>query len=269
MHLKARSPGRRMVNRSWGPDQKGVPPRPSSLPAPPDRCNSCRRSSTPKYESALKKYQLHSNDTSKWSWSPAFPELIGHEVTRLGASEDDCLRAQLHYSDLFSAVDPRSDFIPSLLSGYIEPAGETPVDLAVGINGQIWTTTQTYDFPVAGRQRGTWEALVPESAFTAGKNLVEVFAIRGDDKDPILSRVYSSQFEQTPTNNLILEVARWRRGVEFSGFYPQEWWGDHPARWTNGNASFSIPIDPTEPPQGLGAETGAHRAQGDGAEDPR
>ena len=204
-----------------------------------------------KYESALKKYQLHSNDTSKWSWSPAFPELIGHEVTRLGASEDDCLRAQLHYSDLFSAVDPRSDFIPSLLSGYIEPAGETPVDLAVGINGQIWTTTQTYDFPVAGRQRGTWEALVPESAFTAGKNLVEVFAIRGDDKDPILSRVYSSQFEQTPTNNLILEVARWRRGVEFSGFYPQEWWGDHPARWTNGNASFSIPIDPTEPPQGL------------------
>ena len=204
-----------------------------------------------KFQSALRKYRLHNNRTSGFSWSPVFPQLIGREVALLGAGENNRIRARLHYADLFWEVNPRGDFIPSLLSGHLEPEGKVPINLAVAINGRIRATTRTYGFPVAGRQSGAWEALVPEDTFTAGKNLVEVFTIRGSHDNPILSRVYSSQHQVLPINNLILEVARWRRGVESSGFYPQEWWGDRPARWTNGNASLAILIDPAKPPQGL------------------
>ena len=204
-----------------------------------------------KFQSSLRKYRLPNNGTSSSSWSPVFPELIGREVALLATNEDDRIRARLHYPELFSEVTPLSDFIPSLLSGHVEPAGEEPVDLAVGINGHIRGTTQTYGFRVAGSERGAWEALVPEDSFTAGANLVEVFAIRGDRNNPILFRVYSSRHEIPQTSNLVLEVARWRRGVEFSGFYPQEWWGDRPARWTTGDATVTLRIDPANPPHGL------------------
>ncbi len=204
-----------------------------------------------KFRSALRKYRLYDRGTSAWSWSPVFPELIGREVAHTAAGADEHLRARLHYADLFSDVDPAADFVPSFLSGYLEPAGGPPIDLAIGVNGTIRTTTRTYAFAVAGRQTGAWEALVPANVFTAGRNLVEVFTIGGSRDNPILSRVYSSRHEILPITNLALEAARWRNGVESSGFYPQEWWADRPARWTNGNAGLVITAGSEAPPRGL------------------
>ncbi len=202
-------------------------------------------------QSALTNKQLLGKGTSQWSWSPVFPELIGREAALLDSGGDARIRAQLHYSDLLEEVNPGGGYIPSLLSGHLELEGKERIDLAVSVNGQIRATTRTYGFPVLGRHSGAWEALVPENVFTAGKNLVEVFTIRGSRDHPILSRLYSSQYEVPAHENLILEVARWRQGIEFSGLYPQGWWGDRPGRWTNGNASLAIRLDPARPPRHL------------------
>ena len=105
--------------------------------------------------------------------------------------------------------------------------------------------------PTEGKEEGVWEVLVPEDAFISGQNLVEAFVIRRGRGDLLLSRIYSSMDQIPSRNNLVLEVARWYWGVDSAGLYPQEWWGDRPARWTDGAASLVIPIDQARPPKGL------------------
>ena len=48
--------------------------------------------------------------------------------------------------------------------------------LAVALNGTIQAVTQPWNLPLNGRQ-GSWAAVVPETAFQAGPNTVEVFVV--------------------------------------------------------------------------------------------
>jgi hypothetical protein len=53
--------------------------------------------------------------------------------------------------------------------------------------------------------------------------------------------------------NISLGSRRWF-GVMESGFHGQEWNGDRPIRWTNGNANIVVPLDPEHPPTTLRIE---------------
>ena len=205
-----------------------------------------------KYQS-FRKHRLRNGDRdgALAYWSPVYPDLIERGVADMTRDDGARISARLHYPDLFQRVKLDSDFVPVLVSGYVEPPGRLPINVAVAINGRIWATTRTYGFRTEGREKGAWEVLVPKDVFMSGRNLMEVFEIRGGEEDPVLARIYSSIGQVPSRNNLVLEVARWSQGVESSGLYPQEWWGDRPARWTNGAATLLIPIDRVTPPKML------------------
>lgn len=86
--------------------------------------------------------------------------------------------AQAHFDDAgaFASVDPQGAVVPSFvrarLSGPI-PSGQR---LAVAVNGTVRGVSQSFDSN--GQIR--LGALVPPSAFRAGKNDVQVYAIGGD-----------------------------------------------------------------------------------------
>ena len=75
-----------------------------------------------------------------------YPELVGRPLDSLML---DANRAgplvKFAKPSLFRKVDPASDFIPALVEGFIGPSPgfESPLDLAIAINGSVAATTRT------------------------------------------------------------------------------------------------------------------------------
>lgn len=106
------------------------------------------------------------------------PELHGTRTASLKQSASPPLELDLiRYGDEFN--DQASFQVPSLYEGAILsniPLAESPVILAVAVNGTIRAVTRTY------QQAGylnQWAAMVPESAFHEGKNDVKFFRVTG------------------------------------------------------------------------------------------
>jgi hypothetical protein len=72
-------------------------------------------------------------------------------------------------------VDPQSNSVPGLIAGAIkaEKGSKEIIHLAIAVNGAIGVVTRTY--PLRGATR--FSGLVPEEAFRAGENQVEVYRI--------------------------------------------------------------------------------------------
>jgi hypothetical protein len=107
-------------------------------------------------------------------------ELLGREVGRVGVHGPGRVRIELDDAESFADVQARSSFVPSSVRGVAHlPKGTPgPVDLAVAVNGVIRGVVRTWD--VGGTAR--WSALVPETAFVAGSNRVEVFVVSADEE---------------------------------------------------------------------------------------
>ncbi len=92
---------------------------------------------------------------------------------------------ELEGRNFFDNVDLRSSFLLCLARGRIQPPAETgsPVFLAVAVRGVIRATTRTSP---AVEGNGFFNALIDPSAFTAGRNRVEVFLIEGSEDQPVL-----------------------------------------------------------------------------------
>jgi hypothetical protein len=87
-------------------------------------------------------------------------------------------RVELEGGSLLSAVDPASDLLPTYLEGRVRGLSPRPGVLAFAVNGRVVATTATLS---GGRDAG-FAALVPESAVHAGRNALEVFAVRGSGR---------------------------------------------------------------------------------------
>ena len=108
------------------------------------------------------------------------PELIGRSLDSLAVDEEvGGLFARLAAPALFRKVDPASGFVPALVEGFVEPGSEleSPLDLAIAINGTVAATTRTRRSPL-GRGLLVFSALAPETAFRRGANDVTVLVIR-------------------------------------------------------------------------------------------
>ncbi len=105
------------------------------------------------------------------------PQLLGHRLEEF-SSVHTKVQIQIDRPDRFATVDLQSDFVPAHITGGVSPPlnGDSPFSLAVAVNGTIQATTQPWSVPVYGRP-GSWSALVPEAAFRAGRNTVEVCVI--------------------------------------------------------------------------------------------
>ena len=165
------------------------------------------------------------------------------------------VQVTVDFPGVFTQVDRNSNFIPGHLTGAVRQRGENAdpneaVPLGVAVNGVLAGITRPYDFPVAGR-RNAWEVVIDTQLVRDGANTVEVFTIDATGDGPaMLARAYTSEIGGLETN-LIREEAAVLWGVRSSGFYPTEWAGEQPFRWTGERVSLIVPVDQDAPPSEL------------------
>ncbi|TXT23059.1 MAG: sulfatase [Planctomycetota bacterium] len=108
------------------------------------------------------------------------PELVGQSVQSLEQSSEPRVEIEtLRYGT--EVVDSPNSERPCYFSGTIvsPTSADEPVVLAVAVNGTIHAVTQ------ADQQFGSgsrWSAMVPEWAFHAGQNDVQIYSVRATDR---------------------------------------------------------------------------------------
>lgn len=131
-------------------------------------------------ESVERKYRIFGEPSSEsfFRFGELAP-LIGQEVATL---RRDPARAEVSVATdpLFDAVDVSGGFIPGFVKGSVETIGnaaEKEIQLAIALNGIVAATTRTY------YQSGTqlFTSLLPEDAFVAGKNELEIYEVTRAD----------------------------------------------------------------------------------------
>ena len=112
------------------------------------------------------------------------PELLSRPVRSFAVEQSE--GARFVDAKAYGQVDPRSPTVPSWVTGYLEgvPAGR---DLAVAVNGRIAATTKS--FQLATGKQTLFAAMVPESSFAAGRNVVELFELGGTGGKVTLRRL--------------------------------------------------------------------------------
>jgi len=101
----------------------------------------------------------------------AHPELVGRPVSSLGAVDD---RASVAFDAASELTDVDLDGeLPAHLSGVISGAPPGRHDLAIAVNGQVATVSQSFRWD--GQER--FSAFVPPPSFRSGRNVVEVFLV--------------------------------------------------------------------------------------------
>jgi hypothetical protein len=115
-------------------------------------------------------------------------DLHGRRTSTLTVRPSASTRVRLDGASLLEAVDPTSGFLPSFVEGRLTGRAAAGQKLAIGVNGVIAATTQT--FSQYGETR--FSALVPEEALRAGRNAVAVYAIRGTGGSLVLEELRSS-----------------------------------------------------------------------------
>jgi len=98
---------------------------------------------------------------------------------------------ELDHANLYERVDPQSPFVPAYVAGRIvrNDGMTNPPDLAVAVNGTIHAVAQTVQRK-GGELR--FSAVVPEAAFRAGRNAVEVFVVSLEGTRPRLQFTQSA-----------------------------------------------------------------------------
>jgi len=107
----------------------------------------------------------------------SYRELIGQEIARLPVRRNAGLTASIDHAAYFENVDPASGFLPAHVSGSIQWPDRGGTDLAIALNGRLAVCTTAY----ADGSSWRFSAMLPETAFRAGENDIEVFAIDAGD----------------------------------------------------------------------------------------
>ena len=111
-------------------------------------------------------------------------DLVGRAVADLEVIPERSVTVTLDRTDAFDNVDLSSELLPACLSGTViaNPKIASAVALAISVNGVIRAVTTPYL-----AEPRLWTAMVPERAFRAGRNHVEVYAVSTVDGEPVLS----------------------------------------------------------------------------------
>ncbi len=114
-----------------------------------------------------------------------FADLVGRRLVDLRIMPAAKAEVRLAEPDLYEEVDPASGFVPARVRGELrsERLREKPLHLAVAVGGTVHAVTRTLKTGVAS---APFSAMVPESAFSPGRNEVEVFVVSGPAKRPRL-----------------------------------------------------------------------------------
>ncbi len=146
-----------------------------------------------KYVSLARKLEIFGSGRTKpdgyFSIGP-YGRLVGARTAALRQIGSSDLAITLDRGELFDQVDMDSPFCSvCYVSGEIAASAplESPVHLAISVNGAIRAVTQTYREP--GDDVTRFYAIVPEDAFRDGRNAIGLFAIAGEGGQIQLSRI--------------------------------------------------------------------------------
>ncbi len=181
----------------------------------------------------------------------ARPDLVGRRLSSLTVTDVSDVRVVLDNPDRLRSFDAAADVLPAFLTGQATDIEGHAVNatLAVALNGTIVSTTKTY-VPYGESRQGAWTALVDPGVFQAGRNNVDVLVVHDDRAGVTLERAYATgRFPEQ------LDLAS-RGAAEFydiqqKGLLPREGDGPEARRWTTGDVSIAVPIDPSAPPNSL------------------
>jgi hypothetical protein len=191
------------------------------------------------YESVDRKLRLFGKgNTHRIPLNSPHHALIGRAVDDLLVSDTtDAMEFALDAHGDFSNIDPAARFLPAHLSGRARwLTSDGPATVAVAVNGIVSATTRTYRFEERG-SRHAWSVVVPPSAFHSGENEVEVFLVR-PSQPPVLSR---TDFSHASPVDLLSNTAAYGMRVSHEGLHEREGDGEGARRWTNGNATVTVP----------------------------
>ncbi|MFV2072402.1 MAG: sulfatase-like hydrolase/transferase [Thermoanaerobaculales bacterium] len=109
-----------------------------------------------------------------------FASIVGRQVSDFPIAPGAEYSVELDNAWAFDEVDPDATFVPAQIVGHIETSTplEQPRHLAMAVNGTIQAVTQSHSLPGRADFK-SFSAMVPESAFAPGRNLVTVYAIEG------------------------------------------------------------------------------------------
>ena len=127
--------------------------------------------------SLARKFALFGPRSDPFALGP-HPELRGRRLTELAVARAGVpgARAELDAPRELDAVDPRSSFVPSHLTGRVRSAALRKRALAIAVNGRVAAVGESF---FLDGQVERWSVLVPEAAFRPGSNQVEVFEVAG------------------------------------------------------------------------------------------
>jgi hypothetical protein len=120
-----------------------------------------------------------------------YPALVDRRPAEIGVTGTARVVVELDHANFYERVDLQSPFVPAYVAGRIvRNDGMTPpLDLAVAVNGTIRAVAQTVQGK-GGELR--FSAVVPEAAFLAGRNAVEVFVVSLEGTRPRLQFTQSA-----------------------------------------------------------------------------
>jgi hypothetical protein len=102
--------------------------------------------------------------------------LVGRRLGKLSVTENASVAIELDQMWLYHYMDPNAAFVPAYITGHVRtnPLVKDSFNLAVAVNGTIRAVTQTFENEEC---EAKFAAIVPETAFRAGKNDIEVFIV--------------------------------------------------------------------------------------------
>lgn len=118
--------------------------------------------------------------------------LIGRRVSEIGVRGEAGITVELDQRELYAWIEPESLFVPAYITGQLQPkrGASPPLNLAITVNGVVQAVTRTF---MEDEHTVKFAAMVPETAFSAGRNEIEVFVVAEEGKSLWLKRLQSKQ----------------------------------------------------------------------------
>ncbi len=107
---------------------------------------------------------------------------IGDEIAKFTVRSNAELVIEVDHAAFFRSVALDSDFLPAFINGSVDWPGREAVDLAIALNGRLAAFTTAY----VEDEGLKFSALLPESLFRDGENLIRVFGLETGDSGQVV-----------------------------------------------------------------------------------
>jgi Sulfatase len=115
----------------------------------------------------------------------AYDSLVGLTTAGLAFGPSE-LAAEVEEIWRLSHVAPYTGFVPGFLHGHLVGKVDEDVHVAVALNGVVGTVVPVFD---PDGEESRFNALLPDEAFVAGYNDLELFAVSGPSNAPVIETV--------------------------------------------------------------------------------